>query len=250
MNRLEDKTTPVVIDTKSTLMAQGNALLILCTLLVLAVCFLAWLAVSSANQRADEVKVAFVKLHPSGSYNVSFYDSEQPFSLFQNTIDHLLKQAITRRFRKDPLTIQSDYNYFALFLGDAELTKFLREYRAGAAVREYLDCVECPIVKPVFRAVHHQDRDNINLADISAGVIVRSNLFLDLEIRNRSTSALIRVESKIIPMQWTLDINKINPSSEIDGLAMVILNENPIGLTILEYNVENDLSDTGVNGRE
>ena len=81
-----------------------------------------------------KVKVAFVKLHPNGSYNVAFYDSEQPFSLFQNTIDHLLRKAVIARFKRDPETIRNDHNYFALFLGTTELTKFLSEYRATEVV--------------------------------------------------------------------------------------------------------------------
>ena len=235
-------------DAAAILKAQGSGLLLLCLLLTLCCAGFGFYAISSANARADEVRVAFVKLHPNGSYNVSFYDSEQPFSLFQNTIDQLLRKAIIARYKKDPATLNSDYNYFALFLGDIALQKFLTEYRATQVVREYLECSDCQIIHPQFRGLHHLDRDTINLNDISAGVIVRSTAFLDLEIRSRNTGALIRVEKKIVPLLWTLDTSKINPTNNIADLSMVILNENPIGLSIQEYSIEDDLSQASIGG--
>jgi len=228
------------------LKAQSTGLLLLCCFLGLCCAGFGFYAISTANKRAEEVKVAFVKLHPNGTYNVSFYDSEQPFSLFQNTIDHLLRRAITARFKRDPATLQNDYNYFALFLNDQQLQQFLNEHRATTVVRDYLACADCQIVHPFVRGIHHIDRDNIDLNDISQGVIVRSNIFLDLQIRSRTNGALIRTEKKIIPLLWTLDMNKIRAGNTPNDLAMVILNENPIGLSILEYSIEDDLS--GVAG--
>lgn len=228
------------------LKAQSSALVLLCTFLTLGCLGFGYYAISTANKRAEEVKVAFVKLHPNGTYNISFYDSEQPFSLFQNTIDHLLRRAITARFKRDPATLQNDYNYFALFLSDNQLQQFLNEHRATTVVRDYLACPDCQIVHPFVRGIHHVDRDKIDLNDISAGVIVRSNIFLDLQIRNRNNGALIRTEKKIIPILWTLDMQKIRAGNSPTDLAMVILNENPIGLSILEYSMEDDLS--GVAG--
>jgi hypothetical protein len=236
---------PSVVESSAVLKAQGNMLILVCLLLVLLCAGLAFSAINSANRRADEVRVAFVKLHPNGSYNVSFYDSEQPFSLFQNTIDQLLRKAVVSRYKRDPATITNDHNYFALFLGTTELTKYLSEYRATQVVRDYLACTDCQLVHPMFRGLHHIDRNNINLSDISAGVNVRSTMFLDMEIRSRNTGALIRVEKKIVNLLWTIDTTKINPTNNIQDLSMVILNENPIGLTILEYSIDDDLSQTG-----
>lgn len=242
MSQFEPANKITGADSAAVLKAQGTGLLLLCFMLVLCCAGFGYYAISSANARADEVKVAFVKLHPNGSYNVSFYDSEQPFSLFQNTVDQLLRKAIIARYKRDPVTINSDYNYFALFLSDFGLQQFLNEHRATSVVRDYLACTDCEIVHPQFRGIHHIDRNNINLNDITAGVIVRSNAFLDMEIRNRNTGALSRVEKKIIPIVWTLDMQKINPTNDIEDLSMVILNENPIGLTIMEYSIEDDLS--------
>ena len=218
-----------------------NALVIVCLAQTGLCLFLA--AALLTIDTGERIRVAFVKLHPNGSYHVSFNDSEQPFSLFASTIDALLRKAIVSRYRENPETIVADYNAAALFMGAAELRKFIAEFDAPAHIQQYLSCAGCPVVEPVVQTLHHLEDVSPRIDELSAGKIIRSTMYLNFQYRDRRTGALLREEAKIVPLSWHLDPAKIAAIGEAgDSASMQALNVNPIGLTLLSYSLADDRS--------
>lgn len=218
-----------------------NALLIVC-LAQTVLCLFLIVALISIDT-TERIRVAFVKLHPNGSYHVSFNDSEQPFSLFASTIDALLRKAIVSRYRENPDTIVADYNAAALFMGATELQKFIDEFDAPAYIEDYLSCPGCPVVEPVVQTLHHLEDVSPRIDTLSAGKVIRSTMYLNFEYRDRRTGALLREEAKIVPLSWHLDPAKIAAIGAAgDATSMQALNVNPIGLTLLSYSLADDRS--------
>ena len=195
--------------------------------------------------RAEEpipVRVAFVKLHPNGSYHVSYNDTEQPFSLFQSTIDSLLRKAITSRLRFNPSTIQADYNAHAVFLSQFELGRFMTEFNAREKINQALECQSnCVRIEPAIQAIQHLNYVSTDIDTLASGRVVQSTAYVNLEHR-APNSQVLRTESLIIPMEWQLDPNKVAAIGDMNNLSMQVLNVNPIGLTILRFDIEEDRS--------
>ncbi len=220
--------------------ARAHALVIVCLAQTVLSLFL--IVTLLSIDRTERIRIAFVKLHPNGSYHVSFNDTEQPFSLFASTIDALLRRAIVARFREHPATIVADYNVAALFMGAMELQRFINEFEAPRFIQDYLDCVGCPIVEPVVQALHHLEDVSPQIDTLSAGKVIRSTMYLRFDFRDRHSGALLRQESKIVPISWYIDPAKIAAIGDVDSASMQALNVNPIGLTLLSYSLADDQS--------
>ena len=237
--------TSGLLESLSNLAARTTPLLII-TMLSVAASLIMFFTLLALRSEPPEVRVAFVKLHPNGSYHISYNDTEQPFSLFQSTIDSLLRKALIARFSENPRTVQSDYNTAALFMGSSELGRFMREFDAPAQIRRIQECVGCPIIEPKIQALQHMEYlSNAGIDTLAQGRIVRSTAYISLEHRNRTSGDLIRAESKIVPIEWHLDPTKIRAIGNADDVSIAILNVNPIGLTILSYTVQDDRSAAG-----
>lgn len=219
---------------------QTNALVLICMGLMLLIAFLLVISINAANRR-EPMPVAFVKLHPNGSYHVSYYDADMPFSIFESTINAMLRKAVESRFREDPDTIVADYNIAALFLGSRQLGIFLNEFNATEKIQAVRDCASCPVIVPRIQALQHLENLSPDLEAISQGRITRSTMYLTLEHRSRTDGALIRSENKILPIEWRLDPQKLSAIAAGE-LSLAVLNTNPIGLTILSWTLTDDLA--------
>ena len=224
-------------------LARSNQMTFVAALAILYAGFVTLLLFSSFLATRDNVQVAFVKLHPNGTYNISFWDREQPFSIFENTANMLLRGAMESRFRMDPSTIRNDYNYAALFMGQIELTRFLQEYNAVRTATDFISCPDCPLVHIVHKGLTHIDQVPLTL-DLTQNTLIQSTMYLDFESRDRNTGRLLSTTPMIVPLTWRLDPGKIAAAAATPdtATAMQILNSNPIGLTIERYSAERDLS--------
>lgn len=222
----------------ATAASRTSALVIVCLALI-ALNAIQFFATLSAASNTEPLPVAFVKLHPSGSYYVSYHDADMPFSIFESTINSMLRKAVQTRFRENPDTIRADYNVAALFLGSRELERFINEFDAPAKIEEITTCTSCPIVEPNIQALQHLENLSPEIGPMTQGRITRSTMYLTLEYRDRRTGRLIRSENKILPIEWHLDPRKISAIAAGE-LSLAVLNHNPIGLTILSWNMTDD----------
>jgi len=191
----------------------------------------------SEQKRADDVKIAIVKLHPRGDWDVSLLDEHAPRGAFQNTIDMLLKQFAERRYKKDPLTIRNDYAHAAVFLDPTELERFLNEFNASQQASEFINCATCLAVIPEVIGLKHFDATNLDLDALDGSEMITTHVFLRLEHRDPASRQLSHTTRHIVSLAWRVDPSALSASSQED---LQILNVNPIGLKIREYSIQDD----------
>ena len=101
------KDTPNLVKREAALSADKNRWFI-ATLLLSVVAIIAMALAYSAGKRADtNIKVAWVKMYPNGTWDVEFQDENRAPQFFQATIDYLIRQWVERRYSQIPHSIKS-----------------------------------------------------------------------------------------------------------------------------------------------
>ena len=108
------------------LVVTNNRLLVCNLALLLAFfCALAYGIAVTVMAKNNE-KLIYVKLSPDGTWFIDTrFAHKDETDFFPATIDHLLSNYVTRRYREDPATIRNDYG-FALVLMDRALAQHFK----------------------------------------------------------------------------------------------------------------------------
>jgi hypothetical protein len=249
---------PVILDsskqakiTKSPKLAKREAALsvdrnrwFIATLVLALIALVSVMSAYKANIRADNsIKTAWVKMYPSGTWDIEFHDENQEPEFFKATIDYLLRQWVERRYSKIPYSIKNDYGHVFNFMSTALKQDFIsaKGFNAPEKAAEIADCVSCQSVKVKLRSPpDHYDSDKTKFGKYE-GTLYRSNVFIQKQVMN-SDGSIMKTENMIVPLQWRLKSKR-----EIQA-DKKILEYNPIGLEIMAYDILKDVSNQETGG--
>jgi hypothetical protein len=186
-----------------------------------------------AEQRfADNVRVEWVKLDPSGGYTVEFSDSQQPQEYFQATIDAKLFEFVERRYSKRGETISDDYGFAYIMMSPQLQNEFLNEYGAAKVASEHEGCGQCDEIDNKARVVDHIDEITKG-PSMDKKTSYHSILYATETNRNKN-GTLVSTKNVIVNLLWRLK-TKAEISADKDNLRY-----NPVGIEILRYSKKDD----------
>ena len=218
------------------LVVTNNRLLVGNLVLLLAfICALVYgIAVTFMAQNNE--KLIYVKLAPDGTWFIDTgFAHKDETDFFPATIDHLLSNYVTRRFRADPATIRNDYGY-ALVLMDPVLAQYFKSpsgFDAAGKAARIRACPACDIREVEVRNIYHFDMDRLdggNPDDAS----YRTNVYINELLRSATDHSVLDSRRAIVTLRW-----RLTPRSAISRDRNVLM-ANPIGLKILEEKVLDD----------
>jgi hypothetical protein len=208
-------------------------ILALCLISLVSILF-AW---TETNRADSNIKVAWVKMQPNGTWDVEFHDEDRQPEFFQATIDYIITQWVERLYSEIPHSIQSDYGYAYLFMSPKLRATFVSSdgYNAAAKAAKIADCNACREAKVTVRNIDHYDSDKTRFGK-HEGTLYRSNVFVQKTTYNADGSPMGDPEKLIVPLQW-----RIKSKEEIQA-DKDLLKQNPIGLEIIAYDLLKDVS--------
>lgn len=186
-----------------------------------------------ANERfANHVRVAFVKLEPSGEHTVALYDENSQPTILMNTVYSLLGQYVERRFSKLSYSIKEDYGFVTTFMSTPLKNDFLNNYHAAKVAVDLETCKTCTQSKMTVRTIVHDESDQVILNG-KPGTVYRSTVFaLENSLNPDGTS--INKTNQIITLLWRIkDISSM--ANNID-----VIKANPMGIEILSESIKSD----------
>jgi hypothetical protein len=191
-----------------------------------------------ANDRfANNVRVAWVKLDPSGGYTVQFAEENQPTEFFQITVDRMLKDFVIKRFSRSKLLITANYSHSYVLMGQLLREQFVNEFRAAEIASQHINCVDCPETEVRIRVLQHMDNDRlpIKVWNHSRDQFIYTSMVYITELdRNQGTGTIMAARNRIIKLNWTFKSKEDILKSRNE------LEYNPLGLRIEQMQIQND----------
>jgi len=236
------KDTPKIVRREAALSTDKNRWFI-ATLLLSVVAIIAMALAYSASKRADtNIKVAWVKMFPNGTWDVEFQDENRAPEFFQATIDYLIRQWVERRYSQIPYSIKNDYGYVYNFMSPKLRKEFISssQFNAPQKAAELTACSACNHIEFKVRTIDHYDSDKTRFGKYE-GVLYRSNVFVQRQEKNPD-GTLVETTNMIVPLQW-----RIKATEEIQA-DKKMLEHNPIGLAIIAYDILKDSSQQNTGG--
>ena len=133
------------IYTRSALRVDRNRWVYVALFLACLCLFLAMMWYRADNRFANHVRIAFVKLDPSGSTAIEYYDEGRKPEFFATTIEAKLREWVEKRYSKRSKTILFDYGFASAFFDNQLKADFMRA--APAIAKEQDACPTCPQVE-------------------------------------------------------------------------------------------------------
>lgn len=191
-----------------------------------------------ANQRfADNVRVAWVKLDPSGAYTVNFADEERPVEFFQATIESKMTEFVEKRYRRSMATILADYRYTGYFLSPSLTTQFLsaQDYNAPKVAAELIACKggNCLERDVKVRVVQHRTSISAHIPEQREVKMYETQVFLTFTDR-KLIGTVVERRNAIVQIGW-----RIRTKGEIVANKGA-LPFNPLGIEILSLELKED----------
>ena len=208
----------------------GNLVLLLA--LICALCY----GIAVTLMLKNNEKLVFVKLSPDGTWFIDTrFAHKDETDFFPATIDHLLSNYVTRRYREDPATVRNDYGY-ALVLMDTALAQHFKSpagFDAVGKAARIRACLACDIREVEVRNIYHFDMDRLadgNPDDAS----YRTNVYINELLRTGTDYSVLETRRAIVTLRW-----RLLPRSALSRERKVLM-ANPIGLKIIEEKVLDD----------
>jgi hypothetical protein len=191
-----------------------------------------------ANQRfAENVRVAWVKMDPSGAYTLDFADEQRPVEFFQSTLESKLTEFVEKRYRRSLATILADYRFTGFFLSPALTTQFLSadDFNAPKVAAELLACKggNCLERDVKVRVVQHRTQIAAHIPDKREVTMFESLVFVTFTDRKLSGHVVER-RNGIVQIGW-----RIRTKGEIAG-NKAALPTNPLGIEIMKLELKED----------
>lgn len=218
------------------LVVTNNRLLVGNLVLLLAlICTLCY-GIAVTMMLKNNEKLVFVKLSPDGTWFIDTrFAHKDETDFFPATIDHLLSNYVTRRYRTDPATVRNDYGY-ALVLMDTALAQHFKSsagFDAVGKAARIRACLACDLREIEVRNIYHFDMDRLadgNPDDTS----YRTNVYINELLRSGTDHSVLETRRAIVTLRW-----RLTPRSALSRERKVLM-ANPIGLKIIEENVLDD----------
>lgn len=231
------KGVPGNLNREAQLSTANTRLFIVCILLGLVALYAIY-AQSKASTRANNnIKAAWVKMYPNGTWDVEFHDEFRKQEFFYSTIDYIIKNWVSKRYSKIPESIDSNYGYCYDFMSPELQNDFVSPegFDAPAKAADIKECAQCLKVKVNRKSivVDHFDSD-VTMFGKHEGALYRTNVFATLEEIGPDGIKTGSARKVIIPMEWRLkSVQEIQAEKDI-------LENNPIGLEIRDYELLED----------
>ena len=205
---------------------------------LLILCLLLGLQTMQANKRfAENVQVAWVKMSPSGTWDIEFYDESRGAEFYPATIDYMLTQFVERRYSKVRNSIENDYGFALQFMAPPLARWFVdsEQFNAAGKVAEILKSGEGAETFIKVGPVDHYDSD-ITTFGKAEGTLYRSHIFVTETRHNSDGSLAGEPVPKIVSIQW-----RIKSKGEI-AADKKMLRINPVGLEVIKSEILDDPS--------
>lgn len=223
-------------DIKPTLRTERNrwfvAVLALSVVLALMMVFLFY-AFEKANNNKE---IVYVKLEPNGSWSLVDYQPDDKQLFFKTTIDALLQRFAIARFSITPETIHTDWGEASVFMSPKLADVFLSP--SGFDALGKIEAIKASGNRAeidIDRGVEHYDDVVWQGGESSSQTVIRSNVYLTRTVVKGGRK--LPPEKLVLNLQWTLSSKK-----ELVKQSMESLRLNPIGLTILSYQLNKERS--------
>lgn len=185
---------------------------------------------------SSNVRVAWVKLDPSGGYTVEFADQVRPVEFFQTTLESKLSEFVEKRYRKNVATITADYRYVGFFLSPKLAGQFLgaEDYNAARVAAELTECKGRCLERDVrVRVVQHRTQTPLRIPDHASATMYESLVFTTFTERKPDGSVADR-RNAIVQIAW-----RVKGKDEITANKSALI-ANPLGLEILSLDLKED----------
>ena len=214
------------------LVAARNAFMALSLLLgiVATVTVFGWLQAN--NRYANDVRVAWVKLLPSGEHEVEYIDDGGHRDRYlDRAVDASLQNYIQYRWRQRRATIERDYGAAFMFLSDRLGREFLDEFGAADVAAKLQECRDCSERDFEIRALDH---DRIVAPTDGRSAVYRTTAYAtEVEIARAGRVAGRR--PKLVILTWRL--------RDMDSLSKTLthLRVNPLGIEVIEESLRDEV---------
>ena len=199
-------------------------------------------AIREASE-VQEIKVVWVKMYPNGTWDTEFYDRNREKEFFQSTIDYLIRQWVIRRYSEIPVSIKNDYGFVYQFMSPIIQKEFLDKegFSAAKKASDISTSTSCTLKKIKVRNISHYDSDKTKFGKYS-GTLYRSNIFIT-RLSFNPDGTKTGEEKLIVSLQWRIKSKEELMADDMFKKDSVrTLQNNPIGLEFLSYNIMNDSS--------
>lgn len=186
---------------------------------------------------SENVRVAWVKLDPSGAYTIDYADSARPIEFFQTTLESKLTELVEKRYRKTIATVVADYRFIGFFLSPQMVTKFLsaEDYNAPRVAAELAACKggNCTERDVRVRVVQHRTKTPMSIPDKPDGTMYESQVFITFTDRKLDGTVIER-RNAIVQVGW-----RLRSKGEIvaNKGALVF---NPLGFEVMSMDLKDD----------
>lgn len=200
-----------------------------CSMLMTCVTAFGW---HKADKRfAENVRVAWVKLEPNGTYHVDYADEKKPIDYFTATVESKLMEYAEKRFSARRDSISTDYGFAALMMEPQLKTDFMENFKAPEKAASLLDCKECAQVVNKVRTIQSIDKD------LSPGTSKKEQyttlVFSTIQHLDKN-GRISTCENKIITLFWTF-----RPRAQIVDKTDE-LRYNPLGMGMIRDTMRDD----------
>jgi len=228
------------------LSADRNRWFLICLGLIVVVLAMAFKLTQMSSDLASNYKVAWVKMDPSGTWNIDLSETQEKRTYLGATVESILSKWVRRRFSEQPETIRSDFGYVMEFLSPRLKADFTSETGFNAAQRAADIRSNRSHGSVIYEVgvIDHFDQDNNALfAGGIKSTVYRTNIYVQRKEFLPTGAERGAPDKKFITIEWRLMTDReINLITNKDG-GIAWLRENPIGLEIVSYQENEDFSD-------
>lgn len=185
----------------------------------------------AADKRfAENVRVAYVKLSPNGTYVVDYADEEKPVDWFTATVESKLSEFAEKRYSKRRDTITTDFGFANLMMSPEMRADFLENQQAAKVAAELVDCRQCAQVTNKIREVQSIDKDLVP----GSKQRKQYNTLVFSTMQSKDASGRVSCANKIITLLWTFRTKDEIVSKREE------LRYNPLGQEIIRSTIKDD----------
>jgi hypothetical protein len=184
------------------------------------------------NRYANDVRVAWVKLLPSGEHEVEYIDDGGHRDRYlDRAVDASLQNYIQYRWRQRRATIERDYGAAFMFLNDKLGREFLDEFGAANVAAKLQECRDCNETDFEIRALDH---DRI-VAPVDGRPAVYRTTAYATEIEIARAGRVAGRHPKLVILTWRLrDMGALSKT-------LTHLQVNPLGIEIIEQSLRDEV---------
>jgi len=179
---------------------------------------------------AENVRVAYVKLDPSGSYRVQYDNEGSEIDYFTSTVESKLSEFVEKRYSKRRETISTDYGFAYLMMSPDLQAEFMEKDQAAKTAAAVAACKECDQETVKIRNIESIDKDLVPGSKRRQ----QYNTLIFTTVQTRATSGKVQCANKIVTLIW-----RFRPMQDIVSKKNE-LRYNPLGQEVIRSTMRDD----------